>query len=240
MTLGLYTSYIGAYLKHRVFMLGADRVPRREEPRSEGGPLIVGRQAEHTLKVLSLIFAHPKYSDQARKIQHWAEVFGLSSLASGWVREELLHAGYLDSTFKTPLGIESAGFGARQILPVIAQIFAAPRNSVILVEEPEMSLHPEAQTELARMFADAISYGQQLLVTTHSQSLLLAVMQAAKSQHLRDEDVVVYQLSKSASGAKVEKVRFEKVRIDEDGGVRPRGGEVVAIKDDVLTRGMTG
>ena len=235
MTFGLFTSYIGAYLKHRVFMLGADRVPRREEPRSEGGPLIVGRQAEHTLKVLSLIFAHPKYSAQARKIQHWAEVFGLSSLASGWVREELLHAGYLDSTFQTPLGIESAGFGARQILPVIAQIFAAPKNSVVLIEEPEMSLHPESQTDLARMFADALSYGQQLLVTTHSQPLLLAMMDAVRGEQLRAEDVVIHQVSKSPSGAKV-----DKVRIEDDGAVRPRGGEVVAFSESVLKRGMTG
>lgn len=225
MTFGLFASYIGAYLKHRIFMLGTDRVLRRETPQSEGGAMIVGRHAEHTLKVLSLIFAHPRYSAQARKVQHWAEVFGLGSLTSGWVREDLLHAGYLDPTFQAPLGIESAGFGARQILPVIAQIFAAPKNSVILVEEPEMSLHREAQADLARMFADALSYGQQLLLTTHSQPLLLAVMQVVKSQHLSEDDVAIYQLAKSSSGAKV-----EKVRIEDSGAIKPRGGDVVAFK----------
>lgn len=225
LTLGLFVSYMGAYLKHRVFMLGAERVPRREEPRSEGGPLIVGRQAEHTLKVLSLIFAHPRYAVQARKIQHWAEIFGLTSLAGGWIREDLLHAGYLDSTFQTPLGIESAGFGARQILPVIAQIFAAPSNSVILIEEPEMSLHPEAQADLAHMFTDALSYGQQLLVTTHSQPLLRAITDAVQRAQLRSEQVVIYRLSKTSNGAKV-----EKVHIEDDGAIKPRGGDVVTFK----------
>src|SRR5438445_702147 len=78
---------------------------------------------------------------ESRKIQQWAEVFGLGSLTSGWVMEELLHAGYLDSEFETPLGFESAGCGAQQILPIITQLFAAPTNSVILIEEPEAGLH---------------------------------------------------------------------------------------------------
>jgi energy-coupling factor transporter ATP-binding protein EcfA2 len=170
---GLFMSYIGAYLKQRVFMVGPSRVPAREAPLPDAGPLTVGRRGERTITVLSAIFAHPRHLAQARKIQHWAEIFGLGSLTSGWVREELLHAGYLDVDFEAPLGFESAGCGSQQILPVITQIFSAPANSVILIEEPEASLHPEAQIDLARMLADAVRHGHQLLLTTHSQALLM-------------------------------------------------------------------
>jgi hypothetical protein len=211
MIYGLFTSFVGAYLRQRVFMVGSDRTPRREQPQSDAGPLVVGRRGERTLTVLSVIFAHAKYSAQARKIQHWANVFGLGSLASGWVREELLHAGYMDSTFETPLGIESAGSGAQQILPVIAQIFSAPPNSVILIEEPESGLHPENHIHLCRMFADAASHGHQLLVTTHSQSLLHALSSVQEPARLSAESVAVYGFSKSATGAKAERL-FPEIR----------------------------
>jgi energy-coupling factor transporter ATP-binding protein EcfA2 len=208
-TFGLFMSYMGAYLKHRVFILGPGRIPSREVPQPDAGPLSVGRRGERTITVLSVMFANPRHLAQARKIQEWAEVFGLGSLTSGWVREELLHAGYLDSTFDTPLGFESAGCGAQQILPVITQIFSAPRNSVILIEEPEASLHPDAQTDLANMLAEAVNNGHRLVITTHSQALIAALCKAGEANLIRREDLAIYRLSKSVSGARPEAVPVE-------------------------------
>jgi predicted ATPase len=205
----LFMSYIGAYLKQRVFMLGASRIPSREAPQTDAGPLSVGRRGERTITVLSVMFANPRHLVQARKIQQWAEVFGLGSLTSGWVREELLHAGYLDSTFETPLGFESVGCGAQQILPVITQIFSAPKNSVILIEEPEASLHTDAQADLAKMLAEAVSDGHQILLTTHSEALIAALCEAGKANLLCHEDLAIYRLNKSASGARPESVQIE-------------------------------
>ena len=207
-TFGLFMSYMGAYLRQRVFILGPNRLPVREAPQPDAGPLTVGRRGERTITVLSTIFAHPRHIAQARKIQHWAQVFGLGSLTSGWVREELLHAGYLDSDYDAPLGFESAGCGAQQILPVITQIFSAPGNSVILVEEPEASLHPDAQADLARMLADGVRHGHQLILTTHSQALLNALDDACKQEHLDRDQVAIYRISKSAAGSKAERMEL--------------------------------
>ena len=197
---GLYTSFLAAYLKQRVFMLGPNRLPLREPPQPDAGALTVGRRGERTITVLSVMFAHPKYLAQARQIQRWAEVFGLGSLTSGWIREETLHAGYLDPEFETPLGFESAGCGAQQILPIITQIFSAPTNSVILIEEPEASLHPNAQVDLAKMLVESVNLGHQLMITTHSQPLLQALGRLAQSNVLRPEDIVIYHLNKTAAG----------------------------------------
>ena len=206
---GLYASYIGAYLRRRIFMLGPNRVPTREAPRADAAPLAVGRRGERTITVLSAMFANPRHLTQSRKIQQWAEVFGLGSLTSGWVMEELLHAGYLDSEFETPLGFESAGCGAQQILPIITQIFCAPRNSAILIEEPEAGLHSKAQIDLARMLCDAVAQGLQLLITTHSETLVKALGEAAGTSQLGVDDLAVYRLTKTSSGARPEKVPIE-------------------------------
>jgi len=209
LTFGLFTSYVAGYLRRRVFMVGPTRVPTREAPHADSAPLNVGRRGERTITVLSAMFASPRHLAQSRKIQQWAEVFGLGSLTSGWVMEELLHAGYLDSEFETPLGFESAGHGAQQILPIITQIFAAPQNSVILLEEPEAGLHPEAQRNLATMLCDAVANGTQIVMTTHSETLLSALSQAQDSDRLRQDDMIAYQLNKTSSGARADRVQMQ-------------------------------
>jgi predicted ATPase len=202
---GLYMSFLIACLKQKIFMLGPSRMPVREAPQAENGPLSVGRRGERSIAVLSVLFAHPRHLAQARQIQHWAEVFGMRSLTGGWVREELLHAGYLDSDFDTPLGFESAGCGAQQVLPIITQIFAAPKNSVILVEEPEAGLHPESQGHLARMFAESVRLGHQLVMTTHSQVLLEALQGQVSAGTLKPHELAIYDLKKTQIGARLEK-----------------------------------
>ncbi len=202
---GLYMSFLIACLKQKVFMLGPSRMPVREAPQAENGPLSVGRRGERSIAVLSVLFAHPRHLGQARQIQHWAEVFGMRSLASGWVREELLHAGYLDSDFDTPLGFESAGCGAQQVLPIITQIFAAPKSSVILIEEPEAGLHPESQAHLARMFAESVRLGHQLVLTTHSQVLLEALEGQIGGGILKPQELVMYDFKKTPSGARLQR-----------------------------------
>jgi predicted ATPase len=182
-------------LSEKVFIVGPERAPRKAELKSPEVRLRVGRGGESALAVLSMIFAQPEYGPKAEKIRQWASVFGLEKLTAGWAGEEHLRAGYFDSKSQTPLPSQYAGFGTQQLLPVIIQIFAAPRGSLVMIEEPEISLHPEAQIELVKMFADAIHSGQQILLTTHSQTLLLGLT-AASEYGLKPQNVAIYHFSR--------------------------------------------
>jgi hypothetical protein len=49
------------------------------------------------------------------------------------------------------------GFGASQILPVIMQCQAAAEDALVLIEQPELHLHPEAQADIADMFIESVN-----------------------------------------------------------------------------------
>lgn len=75
--------------------------------------------------------------------------------------------------------IPDVGFGISQILPVIVQLFYAPANSIIIMEQPELHLHPSAQSALADVMIDAIFAREnakprniQLIIETHSEHFL--------------------------------------------------------------------
>jgi predicted ATPase len=44
-----------------------------------------------------------------------------------------------------PLDLPDVGFGVSQVLPVLVQCFYAPLGSIIIMEQPELHLHPSAQ-----------------------------------------------------------------------------------------------
>lgn len=49
------------------------------------------------------------------------------------------------------MDLPDVGFGISQVLPVLVQCFYAQSGSIILMEQPEIHLHPMAQSELAEV-----------------------------------------------------------------------------------------
>jgi predicted ATPase len=70
--------------------------------------------------------------------------------------------------------LREVGFGISQILPVLIEVMLATAGSTVLIEQPELHLHPAAQAELADLFLQAAALnGIRLIIETHSEHLLL-------------------------------------------------------------------
>jgi predicted ATPase len=64
------------------------------------------------------------------------------------------------------------GFGISQVLPVITLAYFVPKGSTVILEQPEIHLHPLAQTSLADLFVEVSQKrGVQFLIETHSEHL---------------------------------------------------------------------
>ena len=107
-----------------------------------------------------------------RSVSHWLQRMGMAEQISVRAlgrsgRYELLvhHDGVVAN-------LRDVGVGVSQVLPVLAVAYCAPPGSTVLLEEPEIHLHPLAQAVLAELFAEV---GQQrrvqFLVETHSEHL---------------------------------------------------------------------
>jgi hypothetical protein len=176
---------------------------------ADASPEWVGTNGELTLELLALIAGNRKYGKIWIDIEKWAGNLGLSDLGAGWRGGGQLGSEFNDPDFGNTLNISSAGQGSKQILPVIVQLFYSPKDSVIMVEEPEISLHPDAQVKLPEMFLDAMRKGnRQVVVTTHSESLLLALKPVIARGDLRNDEVAVYHFRKSKEGISVKRLEL--------------------------------
>lgn len=67
----------------------------------------------------------------------------------------------------------AAGSGEFASIMLIRELYKAPKNSLILLDEPETSLHPAAQVALTNLLIDhSLRYGHQVVLATHSPSII--------------------------------------------------------------------
>lgn len=70
------------------------------------------------------------------------------------------------------LSLPSVGVGVSQLLPVLVVCLLSEPGSVILLEQPELHLHPALQQRLADFFVAISRSGRQLIVETHSEYII--------------------------------------------------------------------
>jgi predicted ATPase len=123
-------------------------------------------------------------------------------------------------TFNTKskhMNIADSGFGASQVLPLVVQALAAPRNSMTLAEQPEIHLNPRLQVVLADLFAEMANGDHRLVVETHSEHLLLRVRRLVASGVISPAKVAIYFVERRGDESHI-----REIRVREDGHIDPR------------------
>lgn len=94
-----------------------------------------------------------------------------------------------------------AGSGEFAAIMLVHKVHSAPERSLILLDEPETSLHPGAQKELTRFLAKAsIAHAHQIIMSTHAPAIIEELpANAIKTLDLNPTTHRVAVLSQSAS-----------------------------------------
>lgn len=110
--------------------------------------------------------------------------------------------------------IINEGFGSNQLVYMFTQIATAPECSLIGIEEPEVHLHPRAQSALSKVLLEiARDEGKNLIITTHSEHVLYGILTEIAKGKLKTDEVAIYHFALSRDGI----TRVEKLKIDEKG-----------------------
>ena len=116
----------------------------------------------------------------------------------------------------TEVALPNVGFGVSQILPVLVNCAMLPDNSTLLLEQPEIHLHPFAQAALADVLIDSIkNQNIQIIVESHSEHLLRRIQRRIARGVLEAEDTALYfcQLENGTSA-------IEELDVDSYGNIR--------------------
>ena len=112
--------------------------------------------------------------------------------------------------------LPDVGFGISQVLPVLVQCFYAPPGSIVFMEQPEIHLHPRAQSALADVMIDVIKSREdgadrniQLIVETHSEHFLRRLQRRIAEKKVSQEKVSAYFANVSKAPATLEALELD-------------------------------
>ncbi len=137
--------------------------------------------------------------------------------------------------------LTDVGFGVSQILPVLVQCFYVPRGSMIILEQPDIHLHPSVQAGIADIFIDAWKKRDvQVLFESHSEHLLRRLQRRIAEEEIDPEDVKLYFCSTEDNGNS----RISPLEVDQFGTISnwPKDffgdqfGEIAAMSNAALAR----
>lgn len=107
--------------------------------------------------------------------------------------------------------LTDVGFGVSQILPVLVLCYYAPAGSTLILEQPEIHLHPAVQAGLADVFIDAIQKRDiQILLESHSEYLLERLQRRiAEDNGFSKDDVALFFCSTEQGESRAEELEVD-------------------------------
>lgn len=139
-----------------------------------------------------------------------------------------------ESTNEIGNNLVDVGYGFSQILPIVTQLkktqidgrkkkqigmyAGLAYSDIIVIEQPELHLHPAAQSKLASLFASTICQekngkSRKLLIETHSEHLIRALQYLiAKTDNPLTKDMVkFYYIDKTNNGSIIKEMKINEM-----------------------------
>ena len=207
----------------RIYYLG----PLREHPKrryiwSGGEPDDMGRRGERYVDAILAARDRGTYISPGKRkrkktmderIAYWLQKLGLihsfsvSSIGNG---SGLFEVKVKRSSQSAEVLITDVGFGVSQILPVLVLCYYVDEGSTILLEQPEIHLHPSVQMGLADVFIDVIkNRNVQIILESHSEHLLTRLQRRLAEGALEREDVALYFCTAKSSSSELKTLELD-------------------------------
>lgn len=203
----------------RIIYLGPlRRKPERDYPWNKTKPGDVGSDGRGAVDALlaSALLRGEEQNYVVNGVSHWLSKMGLADKLE--VRQQGRSNRYELIVHRDGVAcnLRDVGIGISQVLPVLVVSYFAPKGCTIILEEPEIHLHPLAQSALAELFVEVSRERHvQFLVETHSEHLFRRMQTLIAKRTTLSSETAMYFVKQKAKSAEL-----QALDIDEFGRVK--------------------
>ena len=206
-------------LMDEFFYLGPLRErPQREYRWSGAGPEGVGLSGEYAIDALLAGTGQEPAEELQNRIGDCLKALGLVESFS--VRELAEGKGLYETVLTRADGgpettLVDVGFGVSQVLPVLVLLHYVPPYSIVLMEQPELHLHPSVQNGLGDVMLEVAKKRHvQIVIESHSEHLLRRLQRRVAEGEADVRDLKLYFVRSEEGEAKL-----DPLRLNEWGGI---------------------
>lgn len=109
--------------------------------------------------------------------------------------------------------IADVGFGVSQVLPIIVEGLSILPEQTLILEQPEIHLHPNMQMGLADFLISLIKQGKQIILETHSDHiinrLIRRIMEDETDFLLKNTGI--YYIAKDEDQSQIQAIEIDKI-----------------------------
>lgn len=231
-------SYIDRFFSSSVRYLG----PLRDEPKPlyplvpHSDPTDVGLRGEMTAAVLDLnknvrvqympssAFipgarqARPVTRTLETAVDDWLKYLGVAGNVTSIDRGKLGHEIKVAIAANEPThDLMHVGVGVSQVLPIVVMCLLADADTTLILEQPELHLHPKVQTRLGDFFLSLLPLHKQCIIETHSEHLINRLRFRAASEKEQNrviDNMKIYFVTNEDGHS-----RFADVKVNEFGAI---------------------
>jgi energy-coupling factor transporter ATP-binding protein EcfA2 len=211
---GILTSILSHFSKHSIY-IGPVRVYPSRFYQTEDISELVDAMGNHSV---NLLYDWKRHSP--KKFAEVISIIKLLELASGVDTEssldEILKLDIRPFKHRERVNLADVGFGVSQLLPIAIADVALPLKGTLLVNQPEVHLHPSSQAQLGNYFASRLKTRSYIL-ETHSEYLINRLRALAVEGTLDVQNVSIIFLEAPVGAAKNPKIHY--IEIGKDGSL---------------------
>lgn len=187
--------YVGPSRKYpsRVYLKSAS-VKSKIHPAGDNAVDIISRWKENKSKKLTTL----------NKIGRSIGIF--QNISTGKLEEGLLKI-IINTIEGKKVGLQDTGYGVSQVLPILAAEADAPKNSIFIIAQPELHLHPTAQGNIATLFTEsAKNNNNQYIIETHSEYIISRFRALVANKKIDSSNIIIYHMTPSDNGISPHKI----------------------------------
>lgn len=113
--------------------------------------------------------------------------------------------------------LNQKGTGISQVLPVVALCLLAKVDSLCMIEQPELHLHPSLQQKLGTFFAYMVKSGRRVLIETHSEYLVTRLRREVAVGKLQASDLSLSFISRGEGNQEFSPTTIHQVLVSKYG-----------------------
>lgn len=144
-------------------------------------------------------------------VYRYLEVLGIKNFKVS-PQKEIIYMYMKSNSAPISVNIADSGFGTSQIFPIILEGLRMERGDTLILEQPEIHLHPKMQMQMADFFVALAKSKKNILVETHSDHIIYRLVRRIIENKVDSDLIKIYFIKPTEDGSTYEEIKINEIK----------------------------